>query len=51
MPDHYFFEGERCMYCNVNMYDAMIYDDDPEDCPVEREPVKYTTETPAEENR
>lgn len=40
------YEGERCIYCNVNIYDQWIYGaEDESDC-VDREPMVYTTETP-----
>lgn len=39
------FEGERCIYCNVNTYDNDLYSERPEVCPVEHEPLVYTTET------
>lgn len=39
------FDGERCIYCNVNTYDIGIYPDAPAICPVPREPLNYTTET------
>ena len=40
------YDGERCTYCGVNMYDIGIYPDAPEGCLADREPVVYTTETP-----
>lgn len=43
------YEGERCIFCNVNIYDQWIYGaEDESDC-VEREPMTYTSETPTEE--
>lgn len=41
------FEGERCIFCRTNVYDIGIYPDAPEICPVQREPIRYTTETPS----
>lgn len=42
------YEGERCIFCNVNVYDNMIYNDDAP-CPVvpgvDRPLYHYTTET------
>lgn len=36
------YEGERCAFCGVNMYDSMLHEDQPR-CP--REPITYTVET------
>lgn len=36
------FAGERCIYCDVNVYDDDLYG--PFEC-VEREPITYTTES------
>lgn len=40
------YDGERCVFCNVNIYDAYLYED-PERC-IDREPVRYSTETKEE---
>lgn len=40
------FEGERCLYCNTNVYDIGIYPDAPATCPVPRPPLRFSTETP-----
>jgi len=37
------YDGERCVNCNVNVYDEMMLG--PSDC-VPHEPMSYTTETP-----
>jgi len=40
----HYYEGERCIYCGVNIYDQWIYGAvDESDC-VEREPMVYTSE-------
>jgi hypothetical protein len=44
VSDTHIFDGERCVFCNVNIYDDMIYG--PSDC-VDHEPIRFTTETPA----
>ncbi len=36
------YEGERCLFCNVNVYDNMIYG--PWQC-VPHKPLTHTTET------
>ena len=41
--DHHIYEGERCIYCNSNVYDNMIYGDD--GCVPNREMLKYTIES------
>lgn len=40
------FDGERCLFCNTNTYDIGLYPDAPEICPVQREPLRYSTQTP-----
>jgi hypothetical protein len=40
------FEGERCIYCHTNVYDIGIYPDAPAICPVPRQPLRFSTETP-----
>lgn len=42
MNEH-LYVGERCIYCDVNVYDNDIYG--PFDCMWDREPMTYTTET------
>jgi hypothetical protein len=42
---YHVYDGERCVFCNTNIYDEAIYGDT--EC-VEHEPVKYTTETPVD---
>lgn len=42
--DGHVFDGERCIHCNVNVYDDGIYG--PFKC-TEREPHVHTTETGA----
>ena len=37
------YDSERCLFCNVNVYDNMIYG--PYECTT-REPLHYSTETP-----
>ncbi len=44
MKAHIFYNGERCQYCHVNIYDERIYG--PNEC-VERETIRYRTETPS----
>lgn len=39
---HAHFDGERCVDCGTNMYDAMLYNIA---CNDDREPYNYTTET------
>lgn len=41
--DPHVYDGERCIYCNTNVYDEMIYG--PFDCLPDRDPHKHTTET------
>lgn len=49
MVRRHVYEGERCLFCNVNIYDQWIYGaEDESDC-ADREPMSYTTETPKEE--
>jgi hypothetical protein len=43
-PGRHVYDGERCIFCNTNMYDDGIYGPFP--C-IEREPFVYTTSTPA----
>lgn len=40
------YDGERCIFCGVNYIDAGMHPDAPETCN-DREPMVYTTETPA----
>lgn len=37
------FDGERCTFCMVNIYDDMLYGPDEPNC--QREPIAYTTES------
>lgn len=37
------YEGERCVFCNVNTYDDSIYG--PFECADREEPFIYTTQT------
>lgn len=37
------YDGERCRFCGANRYDEIAYGET--EC-VEREPIRYTTETP-----
>lgn len=43
MVKRHMFDGERCIHCNVNVYDCSCENDE---CCNEREPIKYTSETP-----
>lgn len=43
MVKRHVFEGERCIHCNVNVYDCDCENDE---CCNEREPMTYTSETP-----
>lgn len=36
------FEAASCTFCHADDHDIGL----PEKCPVEREPISYTTETP-----
>jgi len=48
MVRRHVYDGERCIHCNVNIYDQWIYGaEDESDC-IDREPMKYTTETSKE---
>jgi hypothetical protein len=44
MMEH-IYDGERCTWCGVNMYDALLYG--PERCS-RTEPIRYTTESTPE---
>lgn len=41
--DPHIYDGERCIFCNVNVYDEGMYG--PDLC-VPREPLLFSTETP-----
>lgn len=36
---------EHCIYCHVNIHDSYIYDDDSETCPVDHEPMTFTSQS------
>lgn len=41
--DYHVYEGERCLHCNVNVYDDAIYG--PFDCVADRPAVAWSTST------
>lgn len=43
--DHPWFDGERCVLCGTNYYDAMMYEI-PCVPKAERKPYNYTSESP-----
>jgi hypothetical protein len=46
LVDPHIYEGERCIFCNVNTYDDGIYG--PFECITNRPLVQHQTETPTE---
>lgn len=42
-PDPHVYDGERCIFCNVNTYDNGIYG--PFECVDRAEPLSYSTES------